>query len=194
VVGALPGRRGLELSGPLIRTLAARARSPMRKSTSRQSRAREPPQAQSRSGARPHLVELFCDGTSRSRRRQEHSSVHDRKSRQSIPRALLGRALRTPIRVVIRSQRSPGRAAGLRLAPSAAASRPWGDCWFHGGCSVNRRDGVRKCLHNGSTPVAGRRGVSPLRGQRQALGRAAPARTQISIPHGRRPAATDAVG
>jgi predicted anti-sigma-YlaC factor YlaD len=28
-------------------------------------------------------------------------------------------------------------------------------------------------VHNGSTSVAGRRGVSPLRGQRNALGRAA---------------------
>src|SRR5918994_7318144 len=57
---------------------------------------------------------------------------------------------------------------------------------FHGGWPVKGGDGVGKCLHNGSTSVAGRRGVSPLRGQRNALGRAARTRVQISFFRGGR--------
>jgi hypothetical protein len=59
-------------------------------------------------------------------------------------------------------------------------------------CKSTARRG--KCLHNGSTPVAGRRGVSPLRGQRNALGRAARARVRIFVAQGRPLAARDAVG
>src|SRR5918994_5750870 len=57
---------------------------------------------------------------------------------------------------------------------------------FHGGWPVKGGDGVGKCLHNGSTSVAGRRGVSPPRGQRNALGRAARTRVQISFLRGGR--------
>jgi len=58
---------------------------------------------------------------------------------------------------------------------------------------VNGGDGVEKCLHNGRTPVAGRRGVSPLREQRNALGRVGAARDRIFIPQRWPPAARDAV-
>ena len=49
-----------------------------------------------------------------------------------------------------------------------------------------------KCLHNGSMPVAGRRGVSPLLGQRNAWGGRGCPRSD-SIPQGWPPAARDTV-